>query len=61
VGNARLVDARGNVVFAEEGSVVLFGTENLCVVRTGDTTLVVPRERAADLKSLLAELERQGS
>jgi mannose-1-phosphate guanylyltransferase len=58
VGKARLVDARDNVVFAEEGSVVLFGVENLVVVRTGDTTLVLPRERAADLKTLLTELER---
>jgi len=58
VGHARMVDARGNVVFAEAGSVVLFGADNLVVVRTGDTTLVLPRERAADLKSLLAELER---
>lgn len=61
VGNARLVDARGNVVFAEEGTVVLFGTENLVVVRAGDTTLVLPRERAADLKSLLATLEGEDS
>jgi len=57
VGNARLVDARRNVVFAEEGSVVLFGVEDLVVVRTGETTMVLPRERAADLKTLLAALE----
>lgn len=57
VGDARLVDASGNVIFAEEGSVVLFGAENLVVVRTADTTLVMPRERAADLKTLLARLE----
>lgn len=58
VGNGQLVDARDNVVFVEDGSVVLFGVDNLVVVRTGDTTLVVPRERAADLKTLLTELER---
>jgi mannose-1-phosphate guanylyltransferase len=58
VGNAQIVDSSGNVVFAEEGSVVLFGAENLVVVRTGETTLVMPRERAADLKSLLARLRR---
>jgi mannose-1-phosphate guanylyltransferase len=56
VGEGRVVDARGNVVFAEEGSVVLFGTEDLVVVRTGHLTLVLPRERAADLKRLLGEL-----
>jgi mannose-1-phosphate guanylyltransferase len=56
VGSGRAVDARGNVVFAEEGSVVLFGTEDLVVVRTGELTLVLPRARAADLKTLLTEL-----
>jgi mannose-1-phosphate guanylyltransferase len=58
VGRSRTVDARDNVVFAEEGEVVLFGVEGLVVVRTGDKTLVLPRERAADLKTLLAELEK---
>lgn len=56
VGAGRAVDARGNVVFAEQGSVVLFGTDDLVVVRTGELTLVLPRARAADLKKLLAEL-----
>jgi mannose-1-phosphate guanylyltransferase len=61
VGRSRLVDAQGNVVFAEDGSVVLFGTENLVVVRTGETTLVMPRDRAADLKTLLLALEGEST
>ena len=56
VGQGRAVDARGNVIFSEAGSVILFGTEDLVVVRTGDLTLVLPRHRAADLKTLLVEL-----
>ena len=56
LGDARFVEARDNVVFAEEGSVVLFGVDDLVVVRTGGTTLVLPRERAADLKTLLTAL-----
>lgn len=56
VGDARAVHARDNIVFAESGSVVLFGTAGLVVVRTAELTLVLPRERAADLKALLAEL-----
>jgi mannose-1-phosphate guanylyltransferase len=59
VGKGRAVDARGNIVFAESGSVVLFGTDDLVVVRTGELTLVLPRERAADLKTLLVELARE--
>jgi mannose-1-phosphate guanylyltransferase len=61
LGDARMVDAAGNVVFSEQGTVVLFGVDGLVVVRTGETTLVMPRERAADLKTLLAELERENA
>jgi mannose-1-phosphate guanylyltransferase len=57
VGKARVVDAKDNVVFSEQGDVVLFGVEDLVVVRTANTTLVLPRSRAADLKTLLGELE----
>jgi mannose-1-phosphate guanylyltransferase len=57
IGEAHPVDSTGNVVFSEEGSVVLFGVDDLVVVRTGGTTLVMPRERAPDLKKLLVRLE----
>lgn len=58
LGSGRLVEAGGNIVFSEEGgSVVIFGADDLIVVRTGETTMVLPRDRAADLKALLARLE----
>lgn len=57
VGRGAVVDARGNVVWAEQGRVTLFGVSGLIVVRSGDETLVMSRERAAELKSLLRELE----
>jgi mannose-1-phosphate guanylyltransferase len=57
LGDASIVDGRGNIVFAEGGSVVLFGTEDLVVVRTESTTLVLPRDKAADLKALLVALD----
>lgn len=56
LGNGRAVDSTGNVVFAEDGRVVLFGVHDLVVVRSGGVTLVLPRDRAADLKSLLRQL-----
>lgn len=61
VGAGRVVDGSGNIVFAESGSVVLFGTKDLIVVQTRGTTLVVPRNRAADLKQLLAALDGGGA
>lgn len=57
LGTATVVDGRGNVVYSEDGEVVLFGVEDLVVVRTDARTLVLPRARAADLKSLLRALE----
>lgn len=56
LGDGQAVEGAGNVVFADGGRVVLFGVDNLVVVRSGDTTLVLPRERAADLKTLLKAL-----
>lgn len=56
VGDGRAVESEGNVVFADQGRVVLFGVRDLVVVRSGEVTLVLPRHRAADLKSLLRHL-----
>ena len=56
LGQGQVVEGADNVVFADGGRVVLFGVDNLVVVRSGETTLVLPRERAADLKTLLKAL-----
>lgn len=56
VGPVRVVEARENVVWAEEGPVVLFGVEGLVVVQSGGVTVVAPRDRAADWKTLLDAL-----
>ncbi len=56
VGRLTAVDSRDNVVFAEEGAVVLFGVEDLIVVRTRGVTFVTHRERAPELKALVASL-----
>lgn len=56
LGRASAVDARDNVVFAEDGPVVLWGVDDLIVVRTRGVTFVMPRDRAADLKTLVSGL-----
>ncbi len=56
VGDAATVDARHNVVYAEEGPVVLYGVEDMLVVRTGGVVLVTTRARSQRLKELLADL-----
>ena len=56
VGRAHLVDARRNTVVSEDEPVVLFGVDDLVVVRARGVILVTRRDRAPDLKSLLEEL-----
>lgn len=54
-GNVKSHEAGENLVFCEdEGeTVALVGVKNLIVVRAGDRTLIVGRERAEDVKKLV--------
>lgn len=55
-GRGHAVDATGNVVHADAGTVVLYGVRDLVVVTRPGLTLVTTRDRAADLKTLLERL-----
>ena len=55
-GDAHFVEARGNIAWADDGSIVVFGADDLVVVRSGGITFVAPRDRTPDLKSLLSQL-----
>ncbi len=58
---AVLSDATGNVVLAPAGKVVaLLGVHDLVVVDTPDALLVVPRERAQDVKKAVDALAARG-
>ncbi len=64
-GNVRLGDvvaaeARNCYLRAETGLVAALGVEDLVVVATADATLVTRRDRASDLKLLVARLESEG-
>ena len=56
VGSGHVVDGENNVIYAEGGTVVTFGVDDLVVVQCGDITLVSSTERAPDLKQLLEQL-----
>lgn len=58
-GEAALIEARNNIVWSEDGRVVLFGVDDLVVVRSGEETLVTRRELAPELKRALAVIERR--
>ena len=49
-------DARGNVVHAEGGAVVLYGVSDLVVVTRDGLTVVTTVDRSADLKALVESL-----
>ena len=55
-GAAYAVDSDGSISWSDDRPVVLFGVRDLIVVNTRALTLVMPRERAADLKKLLEKL-----
>jgi mannose-1-phosphate guanylyltransferase len=57
-GPAVLIDARGNYVHAPEGKVVaLLGVSDLVVVDTPDALLVMPRDRAQDVRAVVDALK----
>src|SRR5262245_1646059 len=61
-GAAQIVcDSAGNVVYAEgRRTVALFGVRDLVVVAVGDAVMVCPKDRAADLKTLVEQVKAAG-
>jgi len=61
-GKIESLAAGGNLVFCENESdtVALIGVDNLVVVRAGDKTLIVPRDRAEEIKKLVKRIEGKG-
>jgi mannose-1-phosphate guanylyltransferase len=62
---AVLIDSTKNLVRnlgkAPSGKVIaLVGVKDLCVIETDDALLVIPRERAQDVRKVVEELERRG-
>lgn len=50
-------DARDNLLVADAGTVAVVGVEGLVVVRTDDAVLVMPRERAQEVRAIVDQLE----
>lgn len=56
-GRAETIEARNNIVWSEDGRVVLFGVDDLVVVHSGGETLVTRRELAPQLKRAIAQID----
>jgi mannose-1-phosphate guanylyltransferase len=59
-GDTLAVEARGNLLFADQGTIAVLGVEDLIVVRTGDAVLVMPKARSQEVRKLVAELAARG-
>jgi mannose-1-phosphate guanylyltransferase/mannose-6-phosphate isomerase len=59
-GDTLAVDASGNLLFADSGLIAVLGVKDLVVVRTGDAVLVMPKERAQEVRRIVAELAAGG-
>lgn len=59
-GDVLALDARDNLLWAESGHIAVLGVSGLAVVRTGDTVMVLPKERAQDVKRLVDALAAAG-
>src|SRR5262249_30895598 len=57
-GDVWLHGARSCYVRADSRHVSVLGAENMVVVETGDAVLVATRERAQDVKEIVARLDR---
>lgn len=54
------LDTRGTLIFGGRRLVATIGLEDLVIVDTEDALLVCTRERAAEIRGLVEQLERQG-
>jgi mannose-1-phosphate guanylyltransferase/mannose-6-phosphate isomerase len=58
LGDVIAEDVRNSYLRAEDGMIAALGVEDLVVVATGDVILVAQRDRAQDIKKIVARLER---
>jgi mannose-1-phosphate guanylyltransferase len=60
--DALLLDVRDSVIYSRETErlVAVCGVDGLVVVDTPDALLVIPRDRAQDVKSIVEELKKAG-
>ncbi|MDD9878953.1 MAG: mannose-1-phosphate guanylyltransferase/mannose-6-phosphate isomerase [Magnetovibrio sp.] len=59
-GDALAIDARGNYIRSEKPLVAAVGVEGLAIVATDDAVLVVPKERAQDVRLVVDALAESG-
>ncbi len=59
-GDVLHTDSHNNLLFAENGLVAAVGLRDMVVVQTKDAVLVAPRDRAQEVKQIVARLKADG-
>lgn len=59
-GEVVAVDSRDNLLWADAGTVAVLGVAGIVVVRTGDTVLVMPKERSQEVRAVVDALRAGG-
>lgn len=57
IGNHAGVDTTGCIISSDKGLIATLGVENLVIVQQDDVILVMPKDKAPDLKELVARLK----
>jgi mannose-1-phosphate guanylyltransferase/mannose-6-phosphate isomerase len=60
LGDVVAEEVKNSYLRAENGMIAALGVEDLVVVATGDVVLVARRDRAQDIKTIVARLQRNG-
>ena len=62
LGGPTLIDGDGNIIVAEEGApfVGVVGVRDLVVVATRDAILVIPKDRAQDVRQIVEAAKKAG-
>ena len=59
-GAAVLLDSRNNLIRSDDGILTaVVGIDNIVVIATGDAVLVIPRDKAENVKTLVEQLKAQ--
>ncbi len=59
-GNGHVINGENNLIFSQEKFTAIIGASDLVIINTDDATLVVPKNKAEDIKSMIEYLKNNG-
>ncbi|MEP3427528.1 MAG: mannose-1-phosphate guanylyltransferase/mannose-6-phosphate isomerase [Roseibium sp.] len=60
LGDARFLDSKGCLAYADNGLVSVIGLEDVMVIATTDSVLVAHKDKTQDVKKIVEQLETEG-